>query len=652
MSKQTIKLDGGVLYLTSDTSLIDKQINEGLTLKGNKLPLMDNISTDETTPSWTCFWYDDTLSKYCMIGLRDGVVKEGDVKKLNANILVAGRSKGCGSSREHAPYSELLAGFKVVIAESFEKIYAQNSRNIGLLISTDFSLLERLERGEEIPIDAFCEGLDKISSDIVKQGGLFKYNLARMSGDISVPRITTEPRPLNIAEKIIARNTVVANNQYGVVSVKPGDALFCKADVRFTHDYSTAMCGEMFYRNFGENQQVTDKDSQFAFRDHLTFVGSVLKKDPRKAHLIEVTDTLAENQRDFCREQQITLYDEVGEGSQAICHNGILEDIGLPGDVIIGTDSHTCTAGALGALAFGVGSTDMANAMFTKDIQINTPGVIKIELVGELPKWVAAKDIVLHIMTNPIFKNGESIGKVLEYTGAGIRQLGLDERATLTNMAVEAGAMTAIVQADESVVQYLVKKRGLDREYVESRIIQSDPGATYAYELKIDLSTLSPVVATPGDPRNGISLSEHMNTQEPVKIDIAYGGSCTGSKCEDMDMYAEVFKLSLEAGKKVHPDVNCYIQFGSQFVKQYAREKGYIEIFENVGVKTIDPSCGACINAGPGSSEHAGQVSISAINRNFPGRSGPGEVYLASPYLVAASAIAGTISGVEDILKN
>lgn len=660
MNEQMINLDGGILYLTADTQLITEQLTSDFVPDREGLALMDNISTDETTPGWTCFWYDETLSKYCMIGLRDGVVADNAIKNKGATVLVAGKSKGCGSSREHAPYSELLAGIKLVVAESFEKIYAQNSRNIGLLLSTDFSLLERIERGEAIPIEAFCEGLDQISSDIVKMGGLFKYNLARIAGKVSVPKLETpnengKVRPLNIAEKIIARNTVVGSNQYGVAAVKAGDALFCKADVRFTHDYSTAMCGEMFYRNFGEDKSVTDRDSLYAFRDHLTFVGSVLKKDPKKAHLIEVTDALAVNQRDFCKEQNIKLYDEVGEGgqgSEAICHNGILEDIGMPGDVIIGTDSHTCTAGALGALAFGVGSTDMANAMLTKDVQITTPGVIRIELVGELPKGVAAKDIVLHIMTNPIFKNGESIGKVLEYTGSGIHQIGLDERATLTNMAVEAGGMTAIVEADETVVEYLVSKRGLARADVESRLISSDPGASYTHQLKIDLSTLSPTVATPGDPRNGIPLEDLIADQGEVKIDIAYGGSCTGGKCEDMDMYAEVFAQSLDVGKKVHPDVDCYIQFGSQFVKQYARDKGYIEVFDKVGVKTIDPSCGACINAGPGSSDHSGQVSVSAINRNFPGRSGPGQVYLASPYVVAASAVAGCISGVDKAVKS
>lgn len=646
-----ITTQGGFLYLTEDTELITEQLNGKMIEQHQDLALMDNISTDETTPGWTCFWYDETLGKYCSIGLRGGVVAQGAMKAMDADVLVAGKSKGCGSSREHAPYSELLAGFKIVIAHSFEKIYAQNSRNIGLLLSTDFGLIERLKNKEAIDIEEFCQGLDGIASDIVKIGGLFKYNMARLKGDISVPKFECAPRPMNIIEKIIAAHTVTGPEQLGVASVKAGDEVFCQADVRFSHDYCTAMVGDLFYRNFGEQAKIKDVASMYAFRDHLTFVDTVLSRDKNKAHLIEITDALAVKQRDFCAEQGITLYDEAPEGgSMAICHNAMVEDIGLPGQIIIGTDSHTCTSGSLGALAFGVGSTDMANALLTKDVQVKVPEVVKIELSGDLAKGVAAKDAVLHIMTHPVFTSGKALGKILEYSGSGVNTLSLGERATLTNMAVEMGAMTAVVEADEVVLDHLVKMRGVKREDITATLYSSDKGASYAEVVKIDLSALLPTVATPGDPRNGITVAQLTEEQGQVAIDIAYGGSCTGSKCEDMDMYASVFKACLDKGLKVHPKVQCFIQFGSQFVKKYATEQGYIDIFEQVGANIIAPSCGACINAGPGVSDHKDQVSISAINRNFPGRSGPGQVYLASPYLIAASAVAGHITSVEQLL--
>ncbi len=224
----------------------------------------------------------------------------------------------------------------------------------------------------------------------------------------------------------------------------------------------------------------------------------------------------------------------------------------------------------------------------------------------------------------------------------------MDERATLTNMSVEAGGTTGIIEPDETALDYIVKMRGLDPEEVRKGFTYSDPDAEYAAVFEIDLDEIRPMVALPGDPRNGIPIDQ---LQEEVRIDAAYGGSCTGGKMADMDMYAEVLQNALAQGKRVAQGVHLYLQFGSQKIKQYARERGYIEIFEQAGAELIDPSCGACINAGPGASPTAETVTVSAQNRNFPGRSGPGKLYLASPYVVAASAIAGKIVEPDEFLK-
>jgi 3-isopropylmalate/(R)-2-methylmalate dehydratase large subunit len=215
-------------------------------------------------------------------------------------------------------------------------------------------------------------------------------------------------------------------------------------------------------------------------------------------------------------------------------------------------------------------------------------------------------------------------------------------------MAVEAGGFTGIIEPDEVTLRYLTHARGLDAEEVRKGFLKSDEDAEYAASFEIDLSEIRPMVATPGDPRNGVPVSE---LSEPVRIDIAYGGSCTGGKMADMDMYAAVLKRAVEQGKRVAPGVHLYLQFGSQKIKEYARSRGYIEIFERAGAELIDPSCGACINAGPGASKSPDQVTVSAQNRNFPGRSGPGKVYLASPYVVAASAVAGHIIEPDEFLK-
>ncbi|MFQ5504219.1 MAG: aconitase family protein, partial [Planctomycetota bacterium] len=294
------------------------------------------------------------------------------------------------------------------------------------------------------------------------------------------------------------------------------------------------------------------------------------------------------------------------------------------------------------------GSTDMANAWFTKDVRIRVPETVRFDLMGELGAGVVAKDVMLHLLSLDFFKSGEGIGKVIEFAGPAVRTMGLDERATLTNMAVEAGSFTGVIEADDVVIEYLKGRREEAEEELRGRIVRADPGASYCRIFRVDLSSLEPMVATPGDPRNGMPISA---LGEKIGIDIAYGGSCTGGKKADMDMYARVLGKALEENLKVARGVRLYIQFGSQEIRSYAEDRGYMDIFRRAGAELIDPSCGACIKAGPGVSDDPGQVTISAINRNFPGRSGPGLVYLASPLTVAASAVQGHIVAPAAILE-
>jgi 3-isopropylmalate/(R)-2-methylmalate dehydratase large subunit len=647
---ESLRFGARVLFLTEDVSLVRRQLEAGEELEYTAgRALMNNISTDEITPGWVCFYYDETLGEYVYVGMREGAVRKDEVKKGGFGVVVSGLSKGCGSSRETAPFAEKAAGVELVIAKTIEKIYGQNCQNIGLLTSTDFGLIERIRRGEEIPLEEFTRGLDPISKQIVEYGGLFNYNKARLAGEVTPPPLETARRPMNIVEKIIARHAFVSAGAIGVESVKPGDALFAVADVRFSHEYVTPMAESLFNQALGREARVTEPESVYAFRDHLTFLGRVMPDDKKKMGLLERADGLATTQESFTDRQGIRLYGGTEErGSEAICHNAVVEDIALPGQLVIGTDSHTCMAGVLGCFAFGVGSTDMANAWFTKDIRVKVPEVVRFVLKGEKRSDVSAKDVMLVILATEYMKQGKGIGQVLEFAGDGLKDWSIDERATLTNMAVEAGGFTGIIEPDEVTLRYLTRTRGLDAEEIRKGFLKSDGEAEYAASFEIDLSEIRPMVATPGDPRNGIPVSD---LSEPVKIDIAYGGSCTGGKMADMDMYAAVLKRAVEQGKRVAPGVHLYLQFGSQKIKEYARSKGYIELFERAGAELIDPSCGACINAGPGASKSPDQVTVSAQNRNFPGRSGPGKVYLASPYVVAASAVAGHIIEPEEFLK-
>ena len=652
MSEQNVRITGRILYLTEDAELLARQLGGASIDDGAKQKLIDNISTDELTPGWVCYYFDETLARYCLVGLRGGVIEKDSIKNGGFGVIVSGRSKGCGSSRETAPYSELKAGVQLVIAENIEKIYRQNAQNIGLLTSTDFTLIDRIERGETIAISEFTKGLDPISAQIVECGGLFAYNRKRMAGEIAPPALDTPRRPMNLAEKIIAARAIAdaRSGVLGVASVRPGDALFVRTDVRFSHEYVTPMAESLFRAGFGEGAKVSEPESVFTFRDHLTFLDVVMPDAHKQMGLDAQAASLATVQESFSKKHGIRLYGEVTRdgrtvGSEAICHNKVIEELALPGQVVAGTDSHTCMGGALGCFAFGVGSTDMANAWFTRDVRVKVPETVRFVLSGELRPGVCAKDVMLHILAMDHFKTGKGIGQVLEFSGEGVKKMSLDERATLTNMAVEAGSFTGIIEADEVVVAYLTEMRGLPADEVRQRIVRADPDASYAASFEIDLGKVVSMVATPGDPRNGVALTD----LGEVKIQIAYGGSCTGGKKADMDMYAAVLERALAQGRKVADGVQLYIQFGSQHIRQYAEQKGYLEIFQRVGANIVDPSCGACIRACQGVSVRADEVTVSAINRNFPGRSGPGQVYLASPWVVAASAIAGKIVAPEQI---
>ena len=516
-----IKFQGRILFLTEDTSLIRQQLEASgeaaaaleaqlaARLAADDLPLMSNISTDEITPGWVCFYYDETLGQYVYVGMREGAVQKDEVKNGGFAVVVSGLSKGCGSSRETAPYAEQAAGIQLVIAKSIEKIYGQNSQNIGLLTSTDFGLIERIRKGEEIPLAEFTKGLDPISQDIVTFGGLFNYNKARLAGRVSPPPVETAPRPMTIVEKIIAKHAFVTAGKIGVAAVKPGDALFAVADVRFSHEYVTPMAESLFKQALGQDARVSQPESVFAFRDHLTFLNKVMSPKHREMGLLEKAEGLATTQESFTERQGIKLYGENPEGgSEAICHNAVVEDLALPGQIVIGTDSHTCMAGVLGCFAFGVGSTDMANAWYTKDIRIRVPETVKYILTGKKRSDVAAKDVMLYILATDYMKSSQGIGKVLEFAGEDLINWPMDERATLTNMSVEAGGTTGIIEPDEATLAYIVTMRGLDADEVRKRFVYSDPDAEYAAVFEIDLDEIRPMIALPGDPRNGIPIDE------------------------------------------------------------------------------------------------------------------------------------------------
>ena len=647
-----VRLHGRILFLTEDPELIKRQ------LAGEDLPwdtknpasnpkLRDDISTDEITPAHYCFYFDETLGEIPYLGLKCGSVTpigRGDVKRGGFVCAVSGKRRGKGSSREQSPYAEMCAGIRVVIAENIERIYKQNCQNLGVLTSTDFSLIDRIRGGEEIALAEFTAGEDEITRQVIEYGGLFPFNVARMQGKVFLPPIQTPKRGMTLAEKIFARHMKNEKGEVGVTAVKPGDTGFAQADLRFSHEYVTPMAAIFFERYVGKDAKVNDAPSILFFRDHLTFLDEVISEEKKKLGLLDLATQLKLKQQDFAAKQGIKLHGELTDrkGSEGICHSIVLESYALPGQLNIGSDSHTPHVGAIGCVAFGIGTTDVFNSWITKDVRVKVPESVRIVIRGKKHENVTAKDLILKILSLDYVRSGKALAKVMEYAGEAVEDLSVDERATMTNMAAEIGGFTGIVAPDKKAVDFLVERRGMDRKTAEGMIegLYSDPDAQYAHIIALDAAEITPMVATPGDPGNGKYVRD-LNT--PVPVEIAYGGTCTAGKNEDMDMYAAVLADALKQGKRVADSVKFYIQFGSQETREYCLRKGYLDVFQRAGAIVIEPSCGACINAGPGVSTRPDQVVISAQNRNFPGRSGPGQMYLASPLTVAASAVAGYI---------
>jgi 3-isopropylmalate/(R)-2-methylmalate dehydratase large subunit len=653
-----VRLKGRILFLTEDPELIKKQLGGWDLPWDSKNPLnnpklRDDISTDEITPAHYCFYFDQTLGEIPYLGLKCGgevPIGRSDVKRGGFVCSVSGKRRGKGSSREQSPYAEMCAGIQVVIAENIERIYKQNCQNLGLLTSTNFSLIDGIRAGEEIALGEFTAGEDDITRQVIEYGGLFPFNVARMQKKVFLPAIkaadkSVRPtRAMTLAEKIFASHMLTPGGTVGVEAVRPGDTGFTRVDLRFSHEYVTPMAAIFYEQNVGKDVPVNDAASIRFFRDHLTFLDEVISEEKKKIGLLDLATQLKIKQDDFAKQQGIKLHGELTDrkGSEGICHSVMLETYALPGQVNVGSDSHTPHVGAIGCIAFGIGTTDVFNSWITKDVRVKVPESVKIVMRGKKRPNVTAKDFILKILSLDYVRSGKALAKVMEYAGEAVEALSVDERATMTNMAAEIGGFTGIVAPDEKVVEFLVERRGMKRVDAEKMIagLQSDRDAEYAQVIELDAADITPMVATPGDPGNGKYIRE-LNT--PVPVEIAYGGTCTAGKNEDMDMYAAVLADALKQGRRVSQGVQFWIQFGSQETREYCKRKGYIEVFEKAGAHVLEPSCGACINAGPGVSTRSDQIVISAQNRNFPGRSGPGQMYLASPLTVAASAVAGYI---------
>lgn len=648
---QRVWITGRVLLLAADPALVRRQLAGEVLALDDARPLRDEISTDEIIPLPAMVHFDATLGRYPYTGFTaagERPIARDAVREAGITVVAAGRRYGKGSSREHSVVAEVAAGVRLVVAESFERIYRQNADNVGLFTSTDFGLIPRILAGEPIPVDDLLAGRDALAAAILRAGGLLAYGRRRMHA-VPAHRRVADERPRTLFEKIVDAHMLETADT--PARLRPGEGGFVGADWRYIHEYYTGMCAHLLAAAGGEPRALHEPQTIVAFEDHLSYVH---RSPVHVGHgLVGAVRGLSEAHRAFVQRhglphhgylEPLAAGDAGNHGSEGISHAVMAEAYALPGQLVVGTDSHAPHSGALGCVAFGVGSTDMASAFVTGAVRLTMPEVLRIEVDGRLAPGVTAKDLALHLLALPQIRAGLGVGKVFEFGGPAIRALSTDERATLTNMTAELGGFAGLVEPDAETVRFLRERRGI--HVTLEPWMRSDPGAGYAAVLHVDAGGLSPMVARPGDPGLGMPLAA---LDERPPIDIAYGGSCTAGKQDDFDQYHAVLAWAAARGLRVAPQVALYLQFGTVAVRDHCVAQGYLAAFEAVGAQLLQPACGACANCGPGASTEATQVTVSAINRNFPGRSGPGQVWLASPATVAASAIAGRLCSFAEL---
>ena len=558
------------------------------------LYLGDDINTDDIIPAHRTTNPDPEHLKHYVLEHLIGIDT-----LLDYEVIEAEANFGCGSSREYAPIAIKSAGIKLVRARSFAEIFYRNSINIGLN-------LEIIGDRQDNPV----------VRAISEAGGLTAFNQQRLQGKVTIPQSNTPPRPMTMAEKLLAK---ASGNKY----VQPGEVIFAQVDLAMSHDAIAAPVFKLFQSNFGDRTPLWDRSKVVLVADHFIQVNDI-RPDPQATRLYQ-------EMVDFAQQYDCLLFDLVSPGeASGICHV-LLPEQGLihPGMIIAGTDSHSCTYGAFGSFSTGVGTTDMANILATGEMWLRVPSTIAIKLSGNLPQNISAKDIMLFIL-GQIGCQG-AIGKVIEFGGSVIEQLSMEERMTLSNMAVECGAMCGLIAPDEVTWEYLSEKFQL-----QSEIIIGDRDAQYEAQYHFDLGGLEPQIACPPKPDNVVSISQLAKTP----ITLAFIGSCTGGKLTDLAQAAAVLK-----GHQIDPKVKMYVVPASQQVRKRAEALGYFAIFEQAGVEILKSGCGACINSGKGVLDKQ-EVGIYATNRNFTGRTGDptGQNYLASPRIVSISAVQGYIS--------
>lgn len=536
-------------------------------------------------------------------------VKPGD-------FVVADDNFGCGSSREQAPSVLKALGVKAVIAKSFARIFYRNAINIGLPVIVCKELHDEVNSGDECELSLedgiitvngktyTCTKLPAKMQAILNQGGLIaSLNDEAEESESAAVTVGEAKHGMTIAEKIIARAA-------GLSQVKAGDIATVTLDRLMSNDGTTHLTIGMYEKL--KNPHIADKDKLVWIVDH-----NIPSDSPKTA-------ASQKKMRDFAKANDIKFYE--GEG---VCHQVMMENHVVPGELIFGADSHTCAYGALGAFGTGVGCTDYLYAMVTGTSWVMVPGTLRFNLKGKLNDGVYARDLILSII-GKIGANGANY-KAMEFAGEGLHSLSMADRISICNLCVEAGAKTALMEVDDVAMDYL-KEHGREPK----ACFTSDDDAEFEQVYDIDLSTIQPIVAKPHFVDNVVPAKESLG----VKIDEAFLGSCNNGRIEDLRVGAAIIK-----GKKVAPKVRFLVVPASRSVYLQAMKEGLLDIFMDAGAIVMNPNCSVCWGSCQGVIGE-GETLISTGTRNFKGRAGHKDsfVYLASAATVTASAIKGEIA--------
>lgn len=536
-------------------------------------------------------------------------VKPGD-------FVVADDNFGCGSSREQAPSVLKALGVKAVIAKSFARIFYRNAINIGLPVIVCKELHDEVNSGDECELSLedgiitvngktyTCTKLPAKMQAILNQGGLIaSLNDEAEESESAAVTVGEAKHGMTIAEKIIARAA-------GLSQVKAGDIATVTLDRLMSNDGTTHLTIGMYEKL--KNPHIADKDKLVWIVDH-----NIPSDSPKTA-------ASQKKMRDFAKANDIKFYE--GEG---VCHQVMMENHVVPGELIFGADSHTCAYGALGAFGTGVGCTDYLYAMVTGTSWVMVPGTLRFNLKGKLNDGVYARDLILSII-GKIGANGANY-KAMEFAGEGLHSLSMADRISICNLCVEAGAKTALMEVDDVAMDYL-KEHGREPK----ACFTSDDDAVFEQVYDIDLSTIQPIVAKPHFVDNVVPAKESLG----VKIDEAFLGSCNNGRIEDLRVGAAIIK-----GKKVAPKVRFLVVPASRSVYLQAMKEGLLDIFMDAGAIVMNPNCSVCWGSCQGVIGE-GETLISTGTRNFKGRAGHKDsfVYLASAATVTASAIKGEIA--------